>query len=279
MGAVAVSALGLVWYQAEIKAHEAEVVRQRAEHERLLKEETARYKAEAEHNKAEIAADRRRREEANRQATQARKAADEKRQAELRTRRQINVRQRIEALRLKAEDGDPESQYLFGWLTRFGLRALGDFNADGTARELLPLAAYPTLGENLSDKMSAVLFVDLPEIVRDEAAALRWFERAALQGHGAAQHEMAHDRTFRGPGDDQVEAYKWYLLSHTCYFDPEGMVRTTRRLGLDGQVRYDPLPPDSRHYVPPGLLNSLTPEQKAEAEKRAKAFRPKKEKP
>lgn len=278
MGAVAVSALGLVWYQAEIKAHEAEVVRQRAEHERLLKEETARYKAEAEHNKAEIAADRRRREEANRQATQARKAADEKRQAELRTRRQINVRQRIEALRLKAEDGDPESQYLFGRLTRFGLRCLGEFNPDGTARELRPIAAYPTLGEP-PGKLHEVRFVDLPDITRDEASAMRWFERAALQGHGEAQQEMALDRTFRGPGDDQIEAYKWYLVSQTSYFDPEGMIRTTRRLGMDGRACYDPLPPDSRHYVPQGLLNSLTAEQKAEGEKRAKAFRPKKEKP
>ena len=72
-----------------------------------------------------------------------------------------------------------------------------------------------------------------------------------------------------------VEAYKWYLVAKTRYFDSRDVVHTTRRLGEDGRIRYASLPPDSRPYVPPGLLNSLKPEQRAEAEKRAKAFQPK----
>ncbi len=272
MGLIAVATLAGLWVLGEKREHDAQFARRLAENQQRIQEQAARYKAENETRRKQI-------EEADHRAFVAREAAEAKRKAELATRRKIDVSQRVEALRLKAEDGDPESQYLYGWLKRFGTGGLGDFNPDGTARQLRPMVAYPVLGENLTGKLQEVLFVGLPEITRDETAALSWFERAALQGHDESQYEMARYHSFAGPALDVVEAYKWYLLGHTSYLDSTGLPHSTRRLGEDGRIRHESLPSDARPYVPPGLINQLTPEQKAEAQKRAKAFVPRKENP
>ena len=272
MGTLALVTLAGNWILAESREADERAARRIAEQQRKFQEQEARYKAENEARRKEI-------QEADHRAFVAREAAEAKRKAELAARRKINVSERVEALRLKAEDGDPESQYLYGCLKRFGLTGLGDFNPDGTARQFRPLVAYPVLGENFGGKLHEVLFVDLPEITRDETAAMSWFERAALQGHDEAQYEMAHYHSFDGPGRDAVEAYKWYLLGRTTYLDSKGLIHTTRRLGKDGRIQHEPLPPGSRPYVPPALVDTLTPEQRAEAQKRAKAFVPRKEKP
>ena len=272
MGLIAVVTLAASWFIAEMKEAEARRSRLTAENQQRIEEAQARFKAENEARRKKL-------QEADRRTFTEREAAEAKRKAELAKRRQIDVFQRVEAVRVKAANGDPEAQYLYGCLCRFGLSGLGDFNPDGTVRQLRPMVAYPVFGENLFGKTNDVLFVDLPVLERDEKAALEWFERAALQGHDEAQYEVAHHRTFAGPGEDLVEAYKWYLVAKTRYFDSRDVVHSTRRLGDDGRISYATLPPDSRPYVPPGLLNSLKPAQKAEAEKRAKAFKPKKENP
>ena len=272
MGMIAVATLAGFWFLAETREADKRMALRVAANQQRVQEEAARYKAENDARRKQI-------EEADHRAFVAREAAEAKRKAELAARRKINVSERIEALRLKAEDGDAESQYLYGWIKRFGISGLGDFNPDGTARQIRPTVAYPILGGNSVGKLHEILFVDIPVITRDETAALSWFERAALQGHDESQYEMAHYHSFAGPGYDVVEAYKWYLLGRTSYFDSTGMVHTTRRLGEDGRIRHEPLPPGSRPYAPPGLVGILTPAQKAEAQKRAKAFVPRKEKP
>jgi len=272
MGTLALVTLAGNWILAESREADERAARRIAEQQRKFKEQEARYKAENEARRKEI-------QEADHRAFVAREAAEAKRKAELAARRKINVSERIEALRLKAEDGDAESQYLYGWIKRFGISGLGDFNPDGTARQIRPTVAYPILGGNSVGKLHEILFVEIPVITRDETAALSWFERAALQGHDESQYEMAHYHSFAGPGYDVVEAYKWYLLGRTSYFDSTGLVHTTRRLGEDGRIQHEALPPGSRPYVPPALVDTLTPEQRAEAQKRAKAFVPRKEKP
>lgn len=272
MGLIAVATLAVSWFIAEVREADARTARQAAQNKQRIEEAQERFRAESEARRKKI-------QEADRHTFAEREAAEAKRKAELAGRRQIDVFQRVNAVSVKAANGDPESQYLWGWLCRFGLSGLGDFNPDGTARQLRPMVAYPVFGENLFGKTNDVLFVDLPVLERNEKAALEWFERAALQGHAEAQYELAQHRTFAGPGEDLVEAYKWYLVAKTRYFDSRDVVHSTRRLGDDGLIRYAALPPESRPYVPPGLLNSLKPAQKAEAEKRAKAFKPKKENP
>jgi hypothetical protein len=267
MGAVAAVTLACLWIVAEQREREAQFARKAAENQQRFQEQEARYRAENEARRQKIA-------EADRRAFAEREAAAAKRKAELAARRPIDVRQHVEALRLKAEAGDPESQYLYGWLNRFGTSGLGDFNPDGTATFLRPLTAPPVFGENLTGKLHEVRFVDLPEITRDEAVALKWFARAARQGHAEGQYELAHHHSFDGDGYDLVEAYKWYLIARTRYLDAKGYVHSTRHIGADGKISYEPLPADARPYAPPGLVNQLTAEQKAEAERRAKAFKP-----
>lgn len=261
---------GIVVHRGSEEA-DARTARQAAQNKQRIEEAQERFRAESEARRKKI-------QEADRRTFAEREAAEAKRKAELAGRRQIDVFQR-QRVSVKAANGDPESQYLWGWLCRFGLSGLGDFNPDGTARQLRPMVAYPVFGENLFGKTNDVLFVDLPVLERNEKAALSGSSAPRLQGHAEAQYELAQHRTFAGPGEDLVEAYKWYLVAKTRYFDSRDVVHSTRRLGDDGLIRYAALPPESRPYVPPGLLNSLKPAQKAEAEKRAKAFKPKKENP
>lgn len=272
MGVIALLTLVFGWSYSEMQEQEAKRARLLAEQQRQLKEERERHQAEQEDRRRQI-------QEADRRAFAEREAAAAKRQAELSTRRRINVGQHLEALRKKAEDGDAEAQYQLGWITRFGTNALGGFNTDGTSRYLQYTVIYPLIGENLRGKTHEVLFVDLPDLKPDEAGALRWYRRAAAQGHDEAMRELGHHQSFAGPDHDVVEAYKWYLLSRASYYDPSGMVWSTRQLGPEGQIIRRPWPADARPYAPPGLIGILSAEQKAEAAKRAKAFQPKKEKP
>lgn len=199
------------------------------------------------------------------------------RKADLATRRRISVKPAVQALFTKAENGDPEAQYLAGILRRSGLGAMGTFNPDGTPNALYPQMLYPVLGENLSrPKPAGLLFVDLPELTPDEAAAHRWFLRAALQGHGGAQVELARDCSFTGPYYDRTEALKWYLLSEALYVDATGLIHSNRYMDDTGAMHMAKTPAGGRHYIPGGLANA--PEM-AEATQRAAAFKPKKESP
>ncbi len=199
------------------------------------------------------------------------------RQADLASRRRISVKPAVQSLFSRAEHGDPEAQYLAGVLSRSGLGAMGTFNADGTPNALYPQTLYPVLGENLSrPKPSGLLFVDLPNLPPDEAAAHRWFLRAALQGHGAAQVELARECSFTGPHYDLTEALKWYLLSEAMYVDATGLIHSNRYMDDTGSMHTAKTPAGGHHYIPEGLVNAA---EMAEAKKRAAAFKPKKETP
>ena len=199
------------------------------------------------------------------------------RQADLASRRRISVKPAVQSLFSRAEHGDPEAQYLAGVLSRSGLGAMGTFNADGTPNALYPQTLYPVLGENLSrPKPSGLLFVDLPDLPPDEAAAHRWFLRAALQGHGAAQVELARECSFTGPHYDLTEALKWYLLSEALYVDATGLIHSNRYMDDTGSMHTAKTPAGGHHYIPEGLVNAA---EMAEAKKRAAAFKPKKETP
>ena len=218
---------------------------------------------------------------ANEQRKAAAAAQQEKtsaaRKADLAMRRRISVKPAVQALFTKAENGDPEAQYLAGILRRSGLGAMGTFNPDGTPNALYPEVLYPVLGENLSrPKPAGLLFVDLPELPPDEAAAHRYFQRAALQGHGAAQVELARACSFSGPHYDRTEALKWYLLSEALYVDATGLIHSNRYMDDTGAMHVAKTPAGGHHYIPEGLANA--PEM-AEAKQRAAAFKPKKESP
>lgn len=218
---------------------------------------------------------------ANEQRKAAAAAQQEKtsaaRKADLASRRRISVKPAVQSLFTKAENGDPEAQYLAGILSRSGLGAMGTFNPDGTPNALYPEVLYPVLGENLSrPKPAGLLFVDLPELPQDEAATYRWFQRAALQGHGAAQVELARACSFTGPHYDRTEALKWYLLSEALYVDATGLLQSNRYMDDTGAMHIAKTPEGGRHYIPEGLANA--PEM-AEAKQRAAVFKPKKETP
>jgi len=112
------------------------------------------------------------------------------------------------------------------------------------------------IGEELAIKP----LVSLPTFKRNDEVAARWFERAALQGHRGAQTYLGITNAGRGKYD---QAYLWMLTS-------DGPA-------LPGEINL-PLPTIAgRNSMKEKFREKLTPEQAAEAEKKAKEFKAKKE--
>ena len=84
--------------------------------------------------------------------------------------------------------------------------------------------------------------------------SVRWFKRAAAQGHAKAQFELGRAHT-KGVGvpRDELLAYKWFLLAGAT----------------DGEAR----------QAIPAVEERLTREQCAAGQKLAREFRPVKESP
>ena len=129
-----------------------------------------------------------------------------------------------------------------------GNRAYADRDYDTAFKEWLPLAQA---GDPMAQNNIGFMYRKGRGVPLNETEAVKWYRRAAEQGFPEAMTNLGYmyDEG-RGVEQDLVESYKWFLLA-----------AERGREGADGHLEV--------------LKNEfLTPEQVAEAERRAAAWTP-----
>jgi TPR repeat protein len=212
----------------------------------------AKLRREQEAARAKETAERRAKEDATFAAAEAKK-------------RPVDVGVAFGKARRNAEAGDADAQNLLGVIYHKGMDAVIHLNPDTHGMQISPHVLSALTGEDLSrGSMPSIRFVSIPVIPANSQEAVRWLERAALQGHHEAQATLASLLFYTL--QDPVTSYKWSLIA-----DANPTASTDGK--LDGHT------PASRKLLRERILQKLTPDQKAESEKKAMAFVAKKEKP
>jgi uncharacterized protein len=151
----------------------------------------------------------------------------------------------IKSLRARAEKGQAQAQYVLG-----GAYYMGTF---GVRQDMSEAFKWYTkaAGQGLDLAQCALggMYQDGVSVSEDDKAAAAWYAKAAEQGLVAAQYSLGLMYA-RGEGvaEDNVEAYKWLMLA------ARGNNRDIREADV--------------------VRRKLSPEQVAEAEKRAREFKP-----
>jgi TPR repeat protein len=174
-------------------------------------------------------------------------------------RRKIDVGALYDTLRKNAEAGDPDAQFLMGVILTKGMEDL----VSGDAGAMMFSVHFPALiGEPMPD-LQTVNIVNIPAVPADPPASVRWYERAARQGHAEAQVWLADDLADKGR---RLEGLTWILISErlrrTTEKTPAWDYTDTLRLNLRGIFQ-----------------RQLSDKDEAEARRRADAFRPVPERP
>ncbi len=241
----------------------AEQERRHAENQKRYAEESARRQREFEQREAEARQRREKQAEERRLAAEAsakaekerREAAEAAAKAEQAKRRPIDVTAAFTKKLHQAQAGDPNAQHLIGYIYYLGMDRIVETSGNGLAIYRRTVVTM-LIGEDPEIR----LLVSAPTFKRNDEVAAKWFERAALQGHRGAQTYLGITNAGRGKYD---LAYLWMLIA-------------------DGPALPDeinlPLPPvAARNSMKDNFRKKLTPEQVAEAEKKAKEFKAKKE--
>ncbi len=241
----------------------AEQERRHAENQKRYAEESARRQREFEQREAEARQRREKQAEERRLAAEAsakaekerREAAEAAAKAEQVKRRPIDVTAAFTKKLHQAQAGDPNAQHLIGYIYYLGMDRIVETSGNGLALYRRTVVTM-LVGEDPEIR----LLVSAPTFKRNDEVAAKWFERAALQGHRGAQTYLGITNAGRGKYD---LAYLWMLIA-------------------DGPALPDeinlPLPPvAARNSMKDNFRKKLTPEQVAEAEKKAKEFKAKKE--
>lgn len=173
--------------------------------------------------------------------------------------RLYNVQAALLTLEVRANKGDPVAQHSFGRIREIGLNP-SHFNAAQPAAWFLGRPGISLFaGEPPRVLLTTAIFFDIPTLPSNERLAAEWYLRAALQGDAEAQFDYARHLSFART--DPVESAKWYLLADFRYVDKQGLIIQGKR-------------PEG---TPPWVPVTVTPEQRAEAERRARAFVPRPE--
>ena len=223
------------------------------------------------HALRQVVLEEQRRSESNRKAyealqekTRQEREAAERKAAEARAKeRTVDVGAAFGDLRRKAEGGDPDAQYLLGRIYAVGMQRIfikppEGKNGMGYATRLV----VALTGEDpISPASRGLRFTSIPVIPSNPDEAYRWYERAALQGHRQAQASLGQKFLLR---PDPRDGYYWMLLAAEPMF-------------LPAEAKISDFTPEWLRTMQKQAKDRMTPEQVAETEKRAKAFRPKKE--
>jgi TPR repeat protein len=241
----------------------AEQERRHAENQKRYAEESARRQREFEQREAEARQRREKQAEERRLAAEAsakaekerREAAEAAAKAEQVKRRPIDVTAAFTKKLHQAQAGDPNAQHLIGYIYYLGMDRIVETSGNGLAIYRRTVVTM-LIGEDPEIRP----LVSAPTFKRNDEVAAKWFERAALQGHRGAQTYLGITNAGRCKYD---LAYLWMLIA-------------------DGPALPDeinlPLPPvAARNSMKDNFRKKLTPEQVAEAEKKAKEFKAKKE--
>ncbi|MCH7805598.1 MAG: sel1 repeat family protein [Proteobacteria bacterium] len=111
----------------------------------------------------------------------------------------------LEELKTKAENENPEAQYLLGIRYEYGDGVAQDY---AEAMRWIRLSAEQGYGDAQYDLAVSYLRDG------DNAGAIRWWRQAAEQGHAWSQFNLGGMYGFgEGVPQDDAEAAKWYRLS------------------------------------------------------------------
>lgn len=179
--------------------------------------------------------------------------------------RTVDVGAAFGDLRRKAEGGDPDAQYLLGRIYAVGMQRVFIKPPEGrTGMGYATRLVVALTGEDpISPTARGLRFASIPVIPANPDEATRWYERAALQGHRQAQCSLGQKFLLR---PDPSDGYYWTLLAAEPMF-------------LPSEAKLSDFTPELLRTMQKHGKDRMTPEQVAEAEKRAKAFKPKKERP
>ena len=180
---------------------------------------------------------------------------EEKERARL-ARRKIDVGALYDTLRKNAEAGDPDAQFLMGVILTKGMEDL----VSGDAGAMMFSVHFPALiGEPMPD-LQTVNIVNIPAVPADPPASVRWYERAARQGHAEAQVRLADDLADKGR---HQEGLTWILIAD------RNRATGTKPTMLDYHT-YTAW----RNNLREMFERKLSDKDEAEARRRADAFRP-----
>ena len=157
------------------------------------------------------------------------------------------ARKSFQETKIKAEKGDAAAQFALGLMYDVGQGVPKD---EAEAVKWIRKAAdqeHARAQYNLG-----VMYADGQGVPKDEAEAVKWYRKAADQGDAKAQSLLGlMYETGLGVPKDKTEAYKWYLLA-----EAQGDEEAKKAIsGIEGEI---------------------TPAQRAEGQRLARAWKPRK---
>ncbi len=159
----------------------------------------------------------------------------------------------LRVFRAEADRGVPEAEFYLGWMYD---NATGVDHDDSEAARWYRRAAEQ--GYAPAQHYLGLLYADGEGVGQDLAKAEAWFRRAALQGNAGAQYALGiMYRDGVVVEKDPVEALKWLTLAAEAGTPGEDDVAAARD----------------------GLAKTMSAEERAEAERRARDWRPVAERP
>lgn len=245
---VMLAVAGAVFFVHLVRMSLVEQEQRRVEMQKRYAEENERREREFERNKAEETERREREAKDRREAAAAAKAEAEKH-------RGIDLTAAFEKKLRQAEAGDANTQFLVGFVYYVGMNRIVGMR-DSRLTVFNKTVVTTLIGEELANKP----LVSIPTFTRNDQLAVKWFERAAAQGHQGAQAHLGMANANRG---NYPQAYQWMLIAEGPRL-PDELSLSTPPIGLRSSMKEN-------------FGKRLTPEQLAEAEKKAKEFKAKQE--
>ena len=159
----------------------------------------------------------------------------------------------IKWFRKAADQGNANAQFSLGLMYWNGQGVPKDYVEAVKWYRKAADQGYPDAQHNLG-----VMYADSRGVPQDYAEAIKWWREAADQGYGPAQHALGVMYVNgQGVPKDYVEAHKWFILAASPYQASEAENRGKAVTNRDW------------------VAGKMTPAQIAEAQKRAREWKPK----
>ena len=161
-----------------------------------------------------------------------------------------HAQQPLDGLRPLGEQGDAEAQSTLGVMYRNGESVPQDYAEAVRWYRLAADQGYADAQHN-----AGLMYANGQGVRQDDAEAVRWYRLAADQGHVSAQFDLGtrYSSGGRGVSQDDVEAHMWFNLA--------AAQSSGEDLDIFARLRE-------------AVAERMTPEQLAEAQRRAREWTP-----